>query len=656
MINLSQKDRSFLLLIIICFVILWLITSLFVRIYEKVSFKSSEINKIVAIDKSKWLNVLQPLKIDDLNGKITILHFWNSSCIDCIDAINKLKELDERYPNSFAIIGVHIPVFQNEKNLNILKKAILKYDITYPVINDSNFDLASKYKIDKSSSILIFNINGKLKKSFNNKDAVKNSIELATKLYFKNKFSLSSHQIPIVLEKNSSVSNILSSPSKIIYVPNFSFKERVTPAMIVANSGHNSIVVANLSGEIILKVGNGYRGFVDDDFANSRFYDPQSIAYNDSKIYVADTGNNALRVIDLENNIVKTLIGTGVRGDIFTNKKIDTAGSNINLSLPNDLEFYPDKSVLAISNAGSGQILAYEIKNKKLLVLAGNGELEEQDGIYPKNSFKQINDMAVDGDKLYILDGLTSSIRMLNRDGGLKTLYKGDAQANINKLQNPRAIIVDETGIYISDSLNHSIKKFDYNSLQITKLFGGERGDKIGDTTSFDEPNGIFSIIDKFFISDSSNNRIIEVNRANGKSKLIDIMPTQKLTKEAFAEYLPNLEKSLDIEVKSGTEIALIIKPQEGWKINNFGPSFINLLKIKDDHNAELINNFDWNSINSKKITFPKLENDKQYLLQGKIYFCRDSVNSLCYIKSYEQKILTKEDSKISELTIEVYK
>lgn len=656
MINISQKDRSFLLLVIICFIILWLMTSLFVRLYEKAAFKSSEINKIVAVEKSKWLNVLQPLKIDDLNGKITILHFWNASCIDCIDAINKLKDLNDRFPNSFAIIGVHIPVFENEKNLNIVKKAIIKYDINYPVINDKNHELLNKFKITKSPTFLIFNINGKLKQNFDGKNAEKNAIELATKLYFKNKFSLSNHQIPVVLEKDSSISNILSVPSKIIYVDKFAFKNRIIPAIIIANSGQNSIIVTNLSGEIIVKIGNGHRGFVDDDLINSRFYNPQSIVYHDKKIYVADTGNNSLRLIDLENNIVKTLLGNGSKGDIFAKKKTVVMGNDTNLSLPNDLEFYPDKSMLAISNAGTNQILGYDIKNKNIIILAGNGEHDELDGVYPNNSLKQINDMAVDGDKLYLIDGLTSSIRVLNRDGFLKTLYNGKSPSNITKLQNPRAIIADETGIYISDSLNHAIKKFDYNSLQITKLFGGERGDKIGDFTTFDEPNGIFGIIDKFFIADSGNNRIIEVNRASGKSRLLDIMPTQKLPKEAFVEYLPNLQKSPDIVLKPNHEINLEIKLEQGWKINTFGPSFINLLKIKDEQNADLVANFDWNSINSKKIIFPKLENEQQYLLQGKIYFCRDSINSLCYIKSYEQKIFTNEDSKVSELTIEIYK
>ena len=60
---------------------------------------------------------------------------------------------------------------------------------------------------------------------------------------------------------------------------------------------------------------------------------------------------------------------------------------------------------------------------------------------------------------------------------------------------------------------------------------------------------------------------------------------------------------------------------------------------IKDQQEADLLSNFDWNIIKNKEFKIPKLEEKKQYLLQGKIYYCKDTKNSLCQIKSYEQKV-----------------
>jgi YVTN family beta-propeller protein len=653
MINVSHKDRSIILLIAVALIFVWLIVSIFFVIYNKIAFNASDLNKINSVEKSKWLNVIEPIKNSEIKGKIVILHFWSYSCISCIESIEKLKDLDERNPNSFAIIGIHNPIFENEKNYNSVKKAVIRHEISYPVINDSNLDLAKKFNVKNNPSFLIFGLNGKMIEKYVGGNSIDKLVERAQKLVSKNKFSINHSKLPIILEKNISIANILTSPTKIIYVEKFSYKSRENPVFIIANSGQNSILVANMMGEIIVKIGSGFRGLVDGDINDARFSYPQGMLYDGKKLYVADTGNNVVRLVDFENNKVKTIIGSGERGDIIEVKKIEA--KNVDLSAPSDLEFFPDKSNIAISNSGTNQILLFDVKNKNLSILAGNGDSGEDDGIYPENSLAQTADMSVYGGKLYFVDTKTSSLRYINKDGVLKTLYSNKVSANSpKKLQNPKAIIVDDTGAYISDSFNHIIRKYDFNSQQLNTLFGSSRGDDVGNKTSFDEPNGLVSIIDKLYVVDANNSRILAVNRANGSSTLLDIIPQQKLSKETFVEYLPNLQKSQDIFVKADLEINVNINIKRGWKINQIGPSFINLLELKDEKNATLIASNDWNDILQKKIKSFKLKKDQEYLLQGKIYFCRDTLNSLCYIKSYEQKIIAKDDSQIGQIEIDI--
>lgn len=651
--NISHKDRSIILLIAVALIFLWLIVSIFSTIYNKITFNSSELNKINLIEKSKWLNVVEPLKNSDLKGKIVVLHFWSYSCTSCIESIEKLKELDSQNPDSIAIIGIHAPIFDNEKSYSSVKKAVIHHEISYPVINDSNLDLAKKFDAKANPTFLIYGLNGKLNKKYVGANSIKEVSEHVKKMIDKNKFSINHSKLPIVLEKNINITNLLTSPTKIIYVEKFSYKNIEIPVFIVANSGQNSILVVNMTGEIILKIGSGLKGMVDGDVVEARFSYPQGILYYNKNLYIADTGNNSIRLFDFENQKVKTLIGSGERGEIIQVKKSEI--KNIDLSAPTDLEFFPDKSNIAISNSGTNQILIFDIKNKTIAILAGNGESGEDDGVYPENSLAQTSDMTVYGDKLYFVDGMTSSLRVLNKDGVLKTLYSTQKSPNFaKKLQNPKALIVDDTGVYIADSFNHVIRKYDFGSQQLNNLLGSSKGENVGTQTSFDEPSGIVAIIDKFYVVDSNNNRIIAVNRANGSSTLLDIIPPQKLYKEAFVEYLPNLQKSQDIFVKSESEINIKINIKQGWKINQIGPSFINLLELKDEKNATLSKSYDWNAILQKKFDPLKLEKNKQYLLQGKIYFCRNAINSLCYIKSYEQKIIAKDDSQITQIEVDV--
>ena len=649
MINVNHKDKSIILLIAVALIFLWLMVSIFFAIYNKITFNTSDLNRISLVEKGKWFNVVKPLKNSDIEGKIVVMHFWSYSCSSCIESIEKLKELDAKNPDSLAIIGVHNPIFDNEKNYNSVKKAVIRHEISYPVINDAELELAKKFKIKNNPSFLIFGLNGRVDKKYVGSDSIDKVINRAQELINKNKFSINHSRLPIVLEKNITIASLLTSPTKIIYEEKFSYKGREFPAFIIANSGQNSVLISNMMGEIVLKIGSGIRGMVDGDIAEAKFSYPQGILYDNKNLYIADTGNNSLRFVDFEAQKVKTIIGSGEQGDAVQVKRIDA--KSVDLSAPTDLEFFPDKSNIAISNSGTNQILVFDIKNKSISILAGNGDKGEDDGVYPQNSLAQTTDMAVYGNKLYFLDGPTSNLRVVNKDGDLKTLYSNKSS---KKLQNPRGLIVDDTGAYISDSFNHVIRKYDFNSQQLNALFGFARGEDVGAKTSFDEPSGLVSIIDKLYVVDTNNNRVLAVNRARGSSTLLDLIPPQKLYKETFVEYLPNLQKSQDIFVKPEVKIDININVKQGWKINQIGPSFINLLELKDEKNATLIVSYDWNAILQKKIDSLKLKKDQEYLLQGKIYFCRNSLNSLCYIKSYEQKIIPKDDSQITQIEVDI--
>ena len=76
------------------------------------------------------------------------------------------------------------------------------------------------------------------------------------------------------------------------------------------------------------------------------------------------------------------------------------------------------------------------------------------------------------------------------------------------------------------------------------------------------------------------------------------------------------------------------------------GPSFVNLLEMVKDKQANLVDSFDWNIIKNKEVKLPKLSSGKDYMLQGSIYYCEEKRNALCYIKSYEQRIVADADEK----------
>ena len=660
--KLSPKDKSLLLLVACSIIVIWFFSSFFFSVFYSKKYNNVDIKKIITTENEQWFNLTRPLEISDLEDRIILLHFWSYSCVSCLESLPKLKELQKEYGSKLVIIGVHSPIFSSEKDYNSVKKAVLRYDISYPVINDSQRRIWNDFSIKQWPSFLVINPYGVVKKRFEGKNKIDELSKYIANQVKKYKFQISRNSLPILLEKFNNIGNVLSFPSKLAFANNFTYKSRQLPVIFVANSGQNSIIVSTITGETLLKIGNSKSGLVDGSFDVASFNSPQGLLFDDNKLYVADTGNHAIRVVNFKEGKVQTIIGNGFRGEIIQDHDID--GKTIALSSPTDIEFFPDNNNLVISNSGTNQILLYNLNEQDISVFAGNGDEGFVDGKYPENSLAQTADMSVYANKLYFVDALSSTLRSINEEGEVKTLVKSinpskknnnsqdfvtsqviETDIQTNHLQSPKALLADDTGIYIVDSFNNRLKKYDYNTLQLRDLIGSKRGDDLGSKTTFDEPSGIIAVLDRFYISDTNNNRVIMVSRSNFDSELLNIMPPLKLHKEGFLQYLPNLENQSKITLKADSEIDLKIILKQGWKINDQGPSFINLLAIKDNQQADLIANYDWNAIKNKEVKLPKLNVQKQYLLQGKLYYCKDSKNSLCYIKSYEQKInvLTEE-------------
>ena len=657
MISLSRKDKSLLLLIAIALIFLWLLTSIISSFINDFTFKNSDITHFKIQDDSLWINTSRAIDPLELKNRIVILHFWNQSCVSCNHGIQQLNDLAKKMENRVVIIGIHSAKFSNESNKSTIRKAVLRHEIDHPTVIDQDHKIEKFYKIDEWPTYLLFNNSGDLVKKYRGANSVSKLIKKAEKLVNKNKFSLEKKKLPIILEKNNFKTNVLAYPTKMIYVQNLHLKNRQFPALIIADSGNNSVLITSLNGEIILKIGSEIKGFRDGTFNQARFNYPQGLLYDGKNLFIADTKNHAIRLVDLEKKSVRTIIGSGIIGGVFTKKILDA--SKADLSYPTDLELFPNNSQLVISNAGNNQILTYDLNEKSLRPIAGDGRLENKDGVYPNNSLSQTADMAAFNGKLYLIDSLSSSLRQLEKDYKLTTLASGEKinqqiENNQRSMQSPQAIHVDDTGIYIADSLNHKIKKYDFNTMQISDLFGSIRGNEVGTKLTFDEPKGLVAMLDRIYIADTNNNRIIVANRGSKDSELLDVIPTFNVQKDSLLEFNSISNPEPKIQVKLGKKIAVKIKLNSGWKLNELAPSYLNILELKDDTSAILLQNFDSDMVKNNQIEISNLKDSSEYVLQGKIYYCRNVANSLCYVKNYQRSIEPSTEGDSTKIEIDL--
>jgi len=239
--------------------------------------------------------------------------------------------------------------------------------------------------------------------------------------------------------------------------------------LYVADANNHCIRKISPAGVVSTLAGSGTAGFQDGLGAGAAFNQPSAIAISgDTALYVADTGNHAIRKVTISNGTVITIAGTG------------TAGS---------------------ANSTSG-ILAQFDTPKGILVLATY---------------------------IYVADTLNHTIRRISSTSPYAvTTFSGTADSpgwadgnSANALFNQpgglSALPEYSSSFVVADTNNHRIRRVD-SSGNVFTLAGSASGsaDGTGSLAAFNAPRGVAPGPDGcLYIADTGNNRIRRMSHFN---------------------------------------------------------------------------------------------------------------------------------------------
>ncbi|XP_068662112.1 protein SUPPRESSOR OF QUENCHING 1, chloroplastic [Aristolochia californica] len=487
--------------------------------------------------KLDWLNTAPLQWHRDLKGKVVLLDFWTYCCINCMHVLPDLEFLERKYGNKpFTVIGVHSAKFDNEKDLEAIQNAVLRYNITHPVVNDGDMYLWRELGINSWPTFALVGPSGKVIAQVAGEGRRKDLDDLieAALQFYGGKKILDSTRIPIALERDNDP-RMMTSPLKF---PGKLAVDAPNNRLFISDSNHNRIVVTDLAGNFILQVGStGEEDLRDGTFDNAAFNRPQGLAYNPKKnlLYVADTENHALREIDFVKETVRTLAGNGTKGSDYTG---GGKGSDQVLNSPWDVCFEPINQIVYIAMAGQHQIWEHRTTDGVTRAFSGDGFERNLNGASSTGtSFAQPSGISLSSDlqEAYIADSESSSIRAVNlKTGGSRLLAGGDPVFAENLFrfgdhdgvgsevlfQHPLGVFCGKDNqIYVSDSYNHKIKKLDPISRRVVTIAGnGTAGFRDGSSTTaqLSEPSGIVEAGNgRLFVADT-NNSLIRVLDLNG--------------------------------------------------------------------------------------------------------------------------------------------
>jgi hypothetical protein len=93
-----------------------------------------------------WLNS-QPLTPDGLHGKVVLIEFLTYTCINWLRTLPFIRAWSEKYRDSgLAVLGVHTPEFEFEKDVENVRRAMTDLQIAFPVAIDNDYAVWRAFK------------------------------------------------------------------------------------------------------------------------------------------------------------------------------------------------------------------------------------------------------------------------------------------------------------------------------------------------------------------------------------------------------------------------------------------------------------------------------------------------------------------------------
>jgi DNA-binding beta-propeller fold protein YncE len=248
------------------------------------------------------------------------------------------------------------------------------------------------------------------------------------------------------------------------------------------------------------------------------------IVARNGDIFIADTWNWKVRIIDEKSKNISTFAGTGKRGY----RGDGGPATNADFSGIYSLAFDAAQENLYLADLENRRVRAINLRTAQVRLVAGNGEK----GIPPDGSAALTSPLfdpravavAKSGD-VYILERSGNALRVVDTKGKIRTVVGTAKPGGLTDSENPREatlkgpkhLCVDkDDNVLIADSDNHVIRKYLPRENKLVRVAGtGKAGKALSDDplkTELNQPHGVS--VDgqgRIYIADSSNGRVLKI-------------------------------------------------------------------------------------------------------------------------------------------------
>ena len=415
----------------------------------------------------EWLNSA-PLEVSELRGRYILLDFFTFGCINCLNNLQTIKRLHERYDGELGVIGIHTGKFTHEKELNALQEALLRYGIEFAVVNDPQHSIADAYAAKGWPTTILVDNRGYIAHHASGEQRL---------MEWNGRLSSCGLAARSMKSGKKDSEKRLSFPQKVLTTPDF---------LAVANTKNNEVWLSDYDGQVfdIIEVDN-----------------PMGMAFKDDKLYICESNVGRVICYDLKSKKSESILD----------------------GLRNPFDLAISERELTVALAGSHLINTYSLDDLHLLTSYGNRFEALRDGKADECQLAQPSGMALMDETLYFVDAESSSLRKIER-GKVSTLIGeglftyGDSNSGEILLQHPQGvcpgIVGDGCGggrLFIADTFNNKVKAYypDDNSM-MTLLEG------------LNEPSGISKKGCELYIANTNAHEVIVFDLSKMESRVME--------------------------------------------------------------------------------------------------------------------------------------